>query len=322
MPTEEFEKILNRAQAIGNAEPLIDVACPLLRELVNHGSHVLARCAAARDVVREENEDGAALALYRHLLEVIDGAEVLLSHACADAAVGPLRAAFEASLALDFILQTEPLYVRRSLSWLYCHARARIRTIEALDPNSPAGRDYQRAYSAQFGSPAPTLSPEHQEEARQSLQSLNRFVSRSQFQSIAAEYERLRAVKQRPRWPHWYELFEGPKTLRELASTVGRIAEYLSVYDAWSKSVHGLDAARYLTTGSAPGSTAILSLRNAQHLQFTAGMAANIMVRQTRLMIQFFRPGENLTPWYVREIQGPLRTLQHLDVRFVDPESS
>ena len=137
MPTEEYKPLLDRAHAIETAQPLIDAACPLLREVVNHASWAFRRCDAASDAHGGENEDLAAFTLYRHLIELVDGIEHLFAASCVDAAVPLLRAELEASLSLDYILQAD--YTRRSLAWSCAYLHSRIATHERRDARDASG---------------------------------------------------------------------------------------------------------------------------------------------------------------------------------------
>jgi hypothetical protein len=44
MPTEPLKNVLDPHFAVANAAGVISRACPLLRELVNNGTHVFRRC--------------------------------------------------------------------------------------------------------------------------------------------------------------------------------------------------------------------------------------------------------------------------------------
>src|ERR1700730_13862040 len=103
MPTDEFTTLLDRKEAIREAQPVIDIACPLLRELVNFAAAAFQRCQAAPINRGEENEDLAPTILYRHMIELVDGVEVLFASSCVESAVPLVRATFEASLALKYI---------------------------------------------------------------------------------------------------------------------------------------------------------------------------------------------------------------------------
>jgi Family of unknown function (DUF5677) len=186
MPTDEYAALLNRLDAIERAAPLIDAACPLLRELVNHASHAFRRCTSLqdKDKIGGENEDIAAHVLYRHVIELVDGAEVLFRASCVDAAVPVLRAAFEASLSLDYILQQD--YARRSLCWTCVYLHGRIAGHRRLDPNTPTGREMVAVWQREM---------EHELPARDSTDSvagLQRVLDRP---GLAADRVRVPAVQ-------------------------------------------------------------------------------------------------------------------------------
>ena len=85
----------------------------------------------------------AAFVLYRLLIELTDGIEVLFSASCVSAAVPTIRAAFEASLSLDFILREE--YTLRSLAWTCAHLH------ERLDAKTKAGDQFAATFEREMG---------------------------------------------------------------------------------------------------------------------------------------------------------------------------
>ncbi len=129
-------KILNRAQAEADAKHLIDIAIPVLTELVDNSTWVYLRCIHAGDATYE---DLPSFVLYLHIIEMTDGIQVLLSHACCESAVPLLRSSFEAFLSLKYILQQD--YRRRSLSWLYFDDMRKMKKIQQLDPESDRGKN-------------------------------------------------------------------------------------------------------------------------------------------------------------------------------------
>jgi len=304
MPTEEYKPLLDREQAIASAEPLISAACPLLREVVNHASWGFRRCDAASDTHGGENEDLAAFVLYRHLIELTDGVEVLFAASCVDSAVPIVRAAFEASLSLDYILRED--YTRRSLAWTCAYLHGRIAAHERLDANTVAGGAFTAAITSEFDR---GLSVPY--DAGPSVAGLRRVLDRPQFKDLDAEYVKLR--KQLNRAPDWFRLV-GEKTRRSLARAVGRETEYLSFYSEWSGFSHAADAAPYVSTGDKPGVAAFLGVRSPHRMPHRAFFAVNYLLRATRKMLEHFRPGESLKPWYLREVQQPFMALSRIRV--------
>ena len=64
MGTKPLEPILYRDFSVAQAKPIIDLACPLLQELVNFGTNTLVRCATS--TTGGKNEDLALLSLQAH----------------------------------------------------------------------------------------------------------------------------------------------------------------------------------------------------------------------------------------------------------------
>ena len=94
MTTEPLKTLLDRELSKADAKEVISIASPLLQELVNYSTNAFARCATS--TTGKENEDLATLLLYLHIIEMIDGVEVLLSQSCAIPAIPLVRSSFEA----------------------------------------------------------------------------------------------------------------------------------------------------------------------------------------------------------------------------------
>jgi hypothetical protein len=313
MPSGEFKKLLDRDRAIVSASPLIEKACPLLRELVDHGCWALARCIRAGDVIGGENEDIAAPFLFRHLLELTDGIEVLFRNSCSEAAVPLVRAAFETSIALAFILRDDSLFTQRSLSWVYCDLHDRVTIYDSLDPDTPSGRAFRKKYQADLGIKPPIFDAKRN--PAKAAANLKSVLNRKQFELIAAEHE-----KSKKKHPSWFSLFAGPANLRELADTVDRGVEYHILYSSWSRSAHGRDGASYMRRGERPKQAAILAMRMAHNMAPRAAIVARQMLTSSRLLLAHYRPGEDLSAWYKREIQKSFLELSNLEVSVAEVE--
>ena len=71
---------------------------------------------------------------------------------------------------------------------------------------------------------------------------------------------------------------------------------------------------RYIT--SVNGRPAFDAVRRPDELQRIALLSALLLVRGIREMIQHFRRGENLEPWYTREVRPLLTKLTGLKITF------
>jgi hypothetical protein len=137
MPTKPLESIIYRELAVAESQRVIQIASPLLQEMVNFGSNALVRVATSTSA--KENEDLAVLFLYRHIIEMTDGIEVLLSQSCVNPAIPLLRSSFEALISMEYIVENEDDYVDRSLAWLCIYIYDRLKMYESLDFTTERG---------------------------------------------------------------------------------------------------------------------------------------------------------------------------------------
>ena len=184
MPTEEPKKLLDREFSSRAARPITDIASPLLRELVNAGLMVFLRCETEAANKGGENEDVTALVLYRHMIELTDGIEVLVLQGCGTAAIPLLRSEFEASLGLSYLVEDIKVYVQR-LSWLVANVHAGIKARQLLEPGTQSGKEYAQSYRDEFGRAVPsvpnaTLAAE--------IMDMQQGLQNAQFSPIEAEY--------------------------------------------------------------------------------------------------------------------------------------
>lgn len=296
MPTDSLQSILYRELATANAKPLIQIASPLLRELVNFGTNALVRCATSTK--GKVNEDLAVLSLYRHILEMTDGVEVLISQACAMPSIPLVRSSFEALISMEYIVQSDTEYVRRSLSWLVGYMHQKIEMYERLDPSTTRGADFQKAIQQDESVPSLLLPPKT--EIDKVVNNLSGLLSDPQFASINQDFLSL------PGWKAWYRLYGGPNDLRELSYRVGRSAFYDFMYRYWSRVSHAHDFGPFIAKDP-KGRGVIRPIRDPQELKEVANFAATIMIAATRKLITKFRPDETIANWYKRDVR-PLYT--------------
>lgn len=309
MPTGEFKKLLDREFSKAVVSPITEVASPLLRELVDSGLMIFRRCEVEAARTGTENEDIAAFAQYRHIIEMVDGIEVLVTQSCGTAAIPVLRTVFEGTLGLLYLLEDESKYVERALSWLVADIHIGIRARQVLEPGTEKGKEYAQLYGKELGRVIPTV-PNASLAAE--IQQLESQLQTPQFAPIDAEYTRTKKALNRN--PDWFSLFGGPKNRAELAERLGRGTMYRLLYGDWSTLSHGNDLRRYLSTDA--GRPAYDAVRRPNELQSISQLAALLLVMASRAMIGRFRRGENLEPWYTRDVKPLLDRLSELQVTF------
>lgn len=295
MPTGPYEPLLYRELRKVEAKEIIEIASPLLQELVNYATNAFQRCQESA-AAGAADEHLPILASYYHVIEMTDGIEVLISQSCPIPAIPLLRSSFEAILTIDYILEAE--YRQRAFSWLVCYVHDRLSLYRMLDLSRPQGREFQTIFKADSVSrymDFPTYP--HLNEAIENLESL---LNEPNWQTANAEHLRLK--KKWRRKPNWYSLFGGPGTLRELARHLNRGAQYEILYRSWSSITHATDISRILTS-TKDGFPAFNPIRNHAELKQVSKLASTFMLDATKKTLGKFRSGEmaSLKRWYKRE---------------------
>ncbi len=293
VPTEPLDSILYRDLSKVEAKLVVEVASPLLQELVNYGSNALVRCAQSAS--GGQDEDLAILALYRHIVEMADGVEVLVSQACSTPAIPLVRSSFEALLFIEYVVDEPQEYARRSLSWLVGYVHQRLDMYYRLDSTTPKGEQF-RALLHEDEAVSRIRLP-RLDELKGAEANLEALLAKPHITPIEAEYNRC------GRRLRWHALFGGPPTLQALAERLNRGAQYEMLYRYWSRIAHAQDALGLIATGR---------LRDPRELAGIATFASRFLLAATRHVLARLRPGEDLDPWYSREVKPYLSRLRSL----------
>jgi hypothetical protein len=302
--TRPLSRVLDRDRANASVADLVALASPLLQEVVNHATHAFIRCQP--NATGEMGVDLPVLILYRHIIELTDAIEVLLANSCVPPAIPLLRSSLESSLGLQFILSGSPdEFRRRARSWLCVYTHKRMQLYDLVEPDRVVPRKKRKGEVL--------VEPVT---AREAKENLAKSLDDPDLAPIEQEYER---VSQRRKDPAWYSLFDGPSTLRDLAKQLGREDHYTHLYKHWSTYSHGGDASAGFTASSS-GGVAFNPLRSPENLISLADLAVHLQLDATNLLIQKYRPGENLRTWYLEEVQPKQETLRSFRVEIETEE--
>lgn len=230
MSTKPHLDILYREVSIAEARESLRIALPVLREFVDFGTNALMRCTLS--VEGDIFEDMTVLALYRHILEMTDAVELLLSHGSAVPARPVIRSSFEALLSIEYILESDETYCERALSWLVNHFHNSRKFLETLIPETGKGVEFAKALASDPIGPRITLPSA--DDARRQVSVLDQLMSDQRLRKVVEEF------KLKPR-AKWYSLFDGPNDLRALARHMNQLARYDHLYRIWSSTSHSLD---------------------------------------------------------------------------------
>ncbi|MFC2048322.1 DUF5677 domain-containing protein [Chloroflexota bacterium] len=230
MPTEPVKDPLNRETVMELTKPVIEIASPLLIEVINYATDVLGKCQNSSQA--EKEEASPIFALYTHIIQMADGTQVLVSSGCGTPGNLLLRSSFEARLSLKFLLEQDT--DKRAIAWLVKYYDDEIAYLEMMDPTNPKGREFRKKHENDYiyrvTGPPPSLPGITGNIARiQTVLNLPKY---------ADVYEEYKKRKRKRQYPEWYSLFNGPTSLKKLAEHFGEGAIYKSLYYSWSKISH------------------------------------------------------------------------------------
>ena len=277
MPTTPPSLLLDRDLSKAALQKQIEVADPLLHEVVNFGVAVLARCRVG--LKGGEHNLGILLPLH-HLLAMVDAVHVqLLAGAPAPARL-QLRSSFESVLTIEYILKHDA--ERRAFAYLTAWAQSQITKLRAVKRHTRLGAKAS--------------------EIDERIADLQRHLGHPGWMDASVALKDLKKVKGRT--PAWYSLCDGPSNLAELAEHLDHLDEYDILYREWSGLTHASDLGPQIIAG--PSTLALRRLRDTELFDEVVSFAVNFAVRGTRMALLYYRPLEESAwrEWYKREVQG------------------
>lgn len=307
MPTQPFEPLLNRDMSKALLKPIIDIASPVLQETVNYATNLYQRCQTSQK--GRPDEAYPVLAAYLHVIQMTDSIEVLISNGCGAPANLLLRSAFEGKLTILYILERKSK--NRANAWLVQNILDHIEALETRDPSNPKAKEFREAnekdiLSQIVGLPSLPNLPE-------TINKLKESLKRPEYAEIYTEYKRLN--KEGKKYPEWYSLYNGPRSLKALAQHLHQDDIYDFLYSSWSRISHMKDSA-HLTLPLEDGTSVLGPIRNPMHIVHIATFALSMLLETTLSVMKEFRADENVSfrNWYGKEVREKHAALVDMEI--------
>ncbi len=179
--------------------------------------------------------DLPVLLFLRNLVSTVDGIAVLIKHSITEPANNLLRTALENFLSIEYLLQEDQLANQRASSFMVWFFMEQQRWLKKGDIHST---DYQELVKKHqrdkaFHNLPPMVMPMAEEQRKK----LKAVFDTPNYKGTKVEYDRTKQVRKKT--PIWYQLYDGPKSLEDLANRVGYPAVYEMLYRGLSISTHG-----------------------------------------------------------------------------------
>jgi hypothetical protein len=285
------DQYLDQSPAIVSIPPCnLDEACWLahytIRQNTYAGTHILHHLLT--------NPPGKGfhlvpLILYRHALDLGDSIGTLLRFGSANNAVVTVRALFEASIALEFVLEGNTFREDRAACYEAFRSIKRLKNLTEL--HTLLDQDPTLRHTV---SPRQDLSEERKREEER--------LEGKRFNPYWTRYK-----KANPKPTNWYGLCSAATNLRQLAGNVGWEAEYVFLYNMISEGAHATDDVMANMTVPSEGlDLSIHQLRGpVEKIKELVGLSANFLIRShNHLLLTYLNNHDvhqRFTRWYEEE---------------------
>lgn len=283
MPNKPHTTILDRDIPPVLARQHFGSQLELLRDLANYGSNLIIR--SFHSSPKKLADLIACGVLLKQLVTMVDSVEVLVSAGCGLSAHLPARAAFEASLYIDWIFSEDS--ERRATRYLVANYRQeRIWASCAIQGTAEASamEKATTGLGLDIHAKLPTLSAD----ATAYLAEVNRVLSQPELASIDQEFED--AKKKNPkRKLEWYS-FDGIASIRQMAIKMERFAEYRFFYSRGAEISHSARYKDHIEFKS--NQVHFKEVRQLTEARSAINFVSSDCIRTYRRFLERYRPGE------------------------------
>ena len=229
--TEPIKEIIPR-DIPQNIISTLNLFADTLEEFVNFGSHILAW---DDNPITKGEENIAPTMLFRHFLDLIDSISVLARKSCGDPAKLLIRGALETMLGIEYLFEKDTY--DRALAFLVIDTTNQIKILKKLNAKTQEGKKLNKIIKDESIMGEFRLSSEL--DLDDEVVRKESVLKQPKFQRAMNEYDQLKLKNEKN--PKWYRLFDGPRSIEELAIRLKRRSFYELLYRKWSGPVHGSD---------------------------------------------------------------------------------
>mgnify|MGYP005853213195 CR=1 FL=1 len=267
----------------------------IIEEAVNFGSLVFKWCNESLE--GKANKEVPLILLFRHILELLDAVSILIKESSAEPCKLQLRSMFEALLSINYILDDKK--DERAYAFLVCHAFKKIKTYRKLDPTTQHGRQFKGILK---DSVLGDLDLSDLFDLPKMVEQQEELFEKEGFREAYKELERLRRNGRKN--PNWFEFYDGPSDLEQIAIELNKRDYYEILYRHWSDYVHASDIITG-NLGKTEKGTYLTSIRQPFEAQTITSIAITMALEAFRKMIKHYVPLQitHYKIWYMENMQ-------------------
>lgn len=236
-------------------------------------------------------------------VSMLDACDILMTEGHSFAALLPVRAAFEASVYIDWISKEDSQ--NRARHYLVSNLRDERTWAKRSIPGTPERAAFTQAIGMDAFTSPDSGSIEGQ--GRKQLADIDRLLGDTAFASIDGAFTRKRGTRIHD--PEWFKVL-GKQSLRQIVEDVNRLREYQMLYTRGSDAMHAGSYKDHISFMKGKR----VRLRHIRHLtdgRDALTFAMMQAIHTYRVIVEHYRPGEKdaLARRYVERWQTPWKSI-------------
>jgi hypothetical protein len=278
-----LDSIIDRDIAKASAKEAYAETNELLIDLVNYGSNLIAR---AFDQSTKKLPDIIIIGHFaKSAISALDSIQIGFNEASYLSVKLAIRALLEASFQLEWLLQGDT--EKRAKQFHVSLLRQKKLTNDLYMGSLPGSKQLFTSFTNRgFSDPAASLGSlaaavTHQNNA------IDNALSSPEYLAINQEFQR---TAQNDFDKHWYSLFGGPRSIKQLADSINKTVEYKVFYSNYSQFMHSSHFETNITFEDT--SVVFENIRNLDNILPDLNFACSLIFRVYRWITQKYLPSE------------------------------
>jgi len=268
-----------------------------VQETMHYGTKVLKWTIHSEDA----KPDMVAILLLRNVLELLDAISLLIRNSSIDPCKPLLRSMVESIWQAEHLLTDDTeLKAKCFLVW---QCRKELRLLNRLHSASGGNEAVRGVWEECVRRDGQRRS----EELATRKAHLESVLQEDRNRAVAQEYARTK--KKHGSHPNWFSLFNGPRSIRELAVHLGHESDYGILYKNWSGFAHGTSIAKGKVSVNDDGTYNVVQLRYPEDAQFVAFFAMSLGIKFLRTIVKEYVPSRSreIGRWYVTKMRSEVQ---------------
>jgi hypothetical protein len=279
----EFKPILDREKHKHDFDEHLPNIEKLLKDIVNYGSNLIPRCFTSSN---RDLKDSIIIGTFlKQVVAMIDSAEILISNAAIYSSNLQLRAVFEASIYIDWILKSDTdkkakyFYVSNLREFKFWALRAK-----GESPDQVQFDQITREINLQLDGDIDKIKAE----AERQIVEIDRVLSRPSFCDINAHIQKYKDKNKLHYEPSWY--YPLGVSIRKIAIDVERLPEYEFIYSQTSTIMHSTKYSHHIQFGN--GKLVFEPIRSLKEINNILTFLVGCTFRTYLAILKHYRPDE------------------------------